>query len=98
MAFSSGLGVTARLDLVPVAGAVARNDQVLFSESNTRFVAEVSPQQQDDFEKTLEGCPLACVGRVEATPEFIVYGLRKEPCVRAFIHELKESWQKPLRW
>lgn len=98
MAFSGGFGVTARLDLVPVSGKVVRNDQVLFSESNSRFLAEVNPQQREKFEQIFKGCPLFCVGRVEATPEFIIYGRDKKPCVQALISELKESWQKPLRW
>jgi phosphoribosylformylglycinamidine synthase len=98
MAFSGGFGVSARLDKVPVKGKVTRNDFVLFSESHSRFVVEVAPEKQKAFEKAMGGLPFAMIGRVEATPEFIVYGLDQKVCVNADIADLKEAWQQPLRW
>ncbi|MCC6758292.1 MAG: phosphoribosylformylglycinamidine synthase subunit PurL [Candidatus Omnitrophica bacterium] len=98
MAFSGGFGVSARLDKVPVKGKVTRNDFVLFSESHSRFVVEVAPERQKAFEKAMGGLPFAMIGRVEATPEFIVYGLDQKVCVNADIADLKEAWQQPLRW
>ena len=98
MAFSGGLGVTALLEKVPYQGKEKRNDTVLFSESNSRFLVEVSPKDQTRFEKTLQGIPFGLLGQVEETPEFVVYGLDKEVCINAYINDLKESWQKPLRW
>ncbi|VAX35956.1 Phosphoribosylformylglycinamidine synthase, PurS subunit / Phosphoribosylformylglycinamidine synthase, synthetase subunit [hydrothermal vent metagenome] len=98
MAFSGGLGVTVRLDQVPYKGEQGRSDTVLFSESNTRFLLEVSPENQKKFEQVMKDVPLGCIGHVEATPEFVVYGMQKEICVNTYIAELKEFWQKPLRW
>jgi len=98
MAFSGNLGVTARLDQVPYKGKNKRSDTILFSESNTRFLVEVSPGDQKKFEQTLQGVCFAVIGRVEATPEFVVYGVDQEVCVNTFIDHLKEVWQKPLRW
>ncbi len=98
MAFSGGFGITARLDCVPVKGNMKRNDFVLFSESHSRFVVEVEPAKQQQFEKALKGLPLGLIGRVEETPEFLIYGLDKKACVNAHIDDLKEAWQKPLRW
>jgi phosphoribosylformylglycinamidine synthase II len=98
MAFSGGFGVSARLDQVPVKGKIVRNDVVLFSESHSRFVVEVSPEKQNAFEKALRGLPFSMIGRVEESPEFIVYGLNQKVCVNADIADLKEAWQQPLRW
>lgn len=97
MAFSGGFGVTMRLDRVPLKGKIDRNDFVLFSESHSRFVVEIEPAKQKQFETKLKGCSLSLVGQVEETPEFIVYGLNKKVCVNADIYDLKETWQKPLR-
>lgn len=98
MAFSGGLGVTARLDKVPLQGKVKRNDTVLFSESHSRFIVEVKAQDQKAFEQQLKGLPVGLIGRVEETPEFIIYGLDQKVCVNASISDLKEAWQSPLRW
>lgn len=97
MAFSGGLGVTVRLDKVPFKG-VERDDTVLFSESNSRFIAEVRLEDQKAFEQLLKGIPYGIIGRVEETPEFIIYGRDNRVCINTFIADLKEAWQKPLRW
>ena len=98
MAFSGGLGVTVRLDRVPFKGKTNRDDTVLFSESNSRFIVEVKPEDQKKFKQALKGISFGLIGRVEDTPEFIVYGLKQQVCVNTYIQDLKESWQKPLRW
>ena len=98
MAFSGGFGITARLDCVPVKGNIKRNDFVLSSESHSRFVGEGEPAKQQQFERALKGLPLGLIGRVEETPEFLIYGLDKKACVNAHIDDLKEAWQSPLRW
>lgn len=98
MAFSGGFGVTVRLDQMPLQGKMHRNDFALFSESHSRFIVEVEPSEQKRFEKSLRGVPVGLVGRVEETPEFVIYGLKKDICVNAGIDDLKEAWQAPLRW
>jgi len=100
MAFSGGLGATVRLDQVLYKGKKKQNDIVLFSESNGRFLAEVTPKNSKRFEKNLtdEGVAFSLIGKVEETPEFIIYGLNKEVCINAFIKDLKEAWQKPLNF
>ncbi len=96
MAFSGGLGVTVRLDQVPYKGKAKRSDYVLFSESNSRLIVEVEPQNQKKFEQNLSGSVFKCIGRVEETPEFIVYDLNKQLCLNLYIDDLKKAWQEPL--
>jgi phosphoribosylformylglycinamidine synthase len=98
MAFSGGFGVTARLDKVAYKGKAKRDDAILFSESNSRFIVEVEPKNQKKFEQLLKGIPKGLMGRVEDTPEFIIYGLNQQVCVNTYIDDLKETWQQPLRW
>ena len=97
MAFSGGWGVTADLRQVPYEGASRRDDFILFSESNTRFVVEVAQRDCGAFERLMGGSA-ARLGRVEAGPEVVIQGLDGEACVRAGIGVLKEAWQQPLRW
>jgi phosphoribosylformylglycinamidine (FGAM) synthase-like enzyme len=96
MAFSGGLGVTVRLDQVPYKGKAKRSDYVLFAESNSRLIVEVEPQNQNKFEQNLAGSVFKCIGRVEETPEFIVYDLNKQLCVNLYIDDLKKAWKEPL--
>ncbi len=45
MAFAGGLGATIYLKSVPRTGPIYRNDYILFSESNSRFLVEVAPAE-----------------------------------------------------
>jgi phosphoribosylformylglycinamidine synthase II len=98
MAFAGGCGVTARLDRVPYKGKAKRDDYILFSESNSRFIVEIDPVNQKKFEQVLTGVSFGLIGRVESTPEFIVYGTKKNVCVNTYISELKKAWKNPLNF
>jgi phosphoribosylformylglycinamidine synthase len=98
MAFSGGLGMELFLSEVPYKSNAARNDFVLFSESNSRFIVEVAKKDQKVFEKILKGLPFGLVGCISKNKTFKVYGLGGKACIKADIDELKEFWQKPLRW
>ncbi len=98
MAFAGGLGMTVNLKDVPLAELIERDDFILFSESNTRFLAEVAPEHKDEFEKMMSGVAFAEIGRVTDNDKFEVYGRNGKVVLNADIAELKEAWQKPLRW
>ena len=97
MAFAGGLGATVLLKNVPYKGQQRREDILLFSESNSRLIAEVNPVHEKALAKILKGLPFAKIGTVEASPEFVVYGLKDQPVINARIEELKEIWKMPLR-
>lgn len=86
---------------------------LLFSESNTRFLCEVRPENQQAFEQALAGVPHALVGEVVSTAQLQIIGLPAptpgaEPndpaeltaplVIDAPLSRLKEAWQSPLRW
>jgi phosphoribosylformylglycinamidine synthase len=86
---------------------------LLFSESNTRFLCEVRPEQAEAFEAALAGVPHALVGEVTEDMRLQIVGIpAPQPSpdadaghelsaplvVDAEIAALKEAWQKPLRW
>jgi phosphoribosylformylglycinamidine synthase II len=75
-----------------------RNDFILFSESNSRFIVEVTKKNQQRFEKALKGVTFGLIGCVANDKNFKIHGLDGKVCVNADIKELKEAWQKPLRW
>jgi len=97
VAFAGDLGMEVDLRLVP-SSEVERNDVLLFSESQSRFVVTVHPQDQKAFEACMKGKVFARIGRVKARKHLVCKGLRGTPVVSADIDELKEAWKKPLRW
>jgi phosphoribosylformylglycinamidine synthase len=98
MAFAGGLGMVIHMGNVPLGEAMDRDDYVLFSESNTRFLVEVDPEDRQLFEGTMAGVDFAAIGQVTKEQRLEVRGLRGELVLSASIAELKEAWQRPLRW
>jgi phosphoribosylformylglycinamidine synthase len=97
MAFAGEFGIEMDLSAAPRSEEVQRDDAVLFSESNSRFVVEVAPEDREAFERTLHGVDFACVGKVVEEPIFLVRGLHGEVAMEEDLFELKECWQAPLR-
>jgi phosphoribosylformylglycinamidine synthase II len=98
MAFAGGFGMTLHLGKVPLGEPISRNDAILFSESNTRFLVEVAPEDSQRFEQAMKGVTFAAIGEVTKSDRFEVYGIKGERVVSTPLAELKEAWQKPLRW
>ena len=98
MAFAGGFGLKLDLQRVKTSDHILRNDILLFSESNSRFVVEVSPENKAQFEKILNGQIFSEIGRVTGDQQFLALGLDGKPVISETIWNLKESWQKTLRW
>jgi phosphoribosylformylglycinamidine synthase len=98
MAFAGDLGIVIHLERVPLGEAMDRDDYVLFSESNTRFLVEVASEDRRKFEDIMAGVDFAAIGQVTSKEKLEVYGLNGEMVLSALIAELKEAWQRPLRW
>jgi phosphoribosylformylglycinamidine synthase len=104
MAFAGELGISLQLrdvpqDLGDMAGA-ERDVCLLFSESNTRFLCEVSPENGPRFEQALDGLPCAVVGEVRSDTRLRIAGtdVAGGLVIDVELADLKEAWQTPLRW
>ena len=95
MAFASGLGLEINLQMVP-AKDVARNDFVLFSESNSRFLIEVALRDKEDFEELMKGKNCSQIGTVTKEPKLSITGLNGQVVVDAPLDKLRQSWKKTL--
>lgn len=98
MAFAGGLGMVIHLGKVLLGEVIDRDDYVFFSESNTRFLVEVAPEDKQRFEGMMSGADFAAIGEVTDKGELEVYGLNGQLLLSALVGELKEAWQRPLRW
>ncbi len=97
MAFSGEMGARIYMAEIPRGEGVSRNDTLLFSESNTRFIVEVPESSKDDFEEAMAGVPYGQIGKTCSTNTLTVYGLDGTEIVKSDIFELKEAWQATLR-
>jgi phosphoribosylformylglycinamidine synthase len=98
MAFAGGLGMVVHLGKVPLGEVIDRDDYVFFSESNTRFLVEVAPESKQRFEGMMTGIDFAAIGEVTDKRELEVYGLDGQLILSVLVDQLKEAWQRPLRW
>ncbi len=98
MAFAGGLGASIRLAAVPLGESMDRDDFILFSESNSRFLVEVAPENKDEFDRIMKGISCALIGKVNDTDTLEISGINGGKVLEASLYELKEAWQKPLRW
>ena len=98
MAFAGGLGAELFLAAVPKTDDVLRDDVLLFSESNSRFIVEVRPENKQAFEQKMAGVACAAAGKVTNSAWLIVGGMNGTVLLREDIAQLKRSWQKTFRW
>ncbi len=95
MALAGSYGV--ELDLIKVPNkALNRDDFVLFSESNSRFLMEVPAKTKEDFETLMKGKICAEIGVVTKNPELIVHGLDGAVVVDTSLIDLRRSWKETL--
>ena len=75
------------------------DEVILFSESNARFLIEVLKDRVDDLVSLFSSIPWQAIGTVTDENVLQIFGRKAgEPIISLPIADLKEAWQKPLRW
>jgi phosphoribosylformylglycinamidine synthase len=101
MAFAGGYGAKIETGSVPYElDSLALSDRfaaILFAESNSRFLCEVAPDKVAAFEAAVADVPFAQLGEV-TSKLFVEIMSGGRTVVNVGLEELKEAWQKPLRW
>ena len=83
---------------MPRSRDLTRNDQLLFSESTSRFVVEIKPDNFGPFAQICKDIRFAEIGRVTESAQLVVTDSANKKLVDAPVSDLKEAWQAPLRW
>jgi phosphoribosylformylglycinamidine synthase len=108
MAFAGGFGL--EVDVAQAAHDLASLSHVeffaalLFAESNSRFVCEVTTDHQAAWETLLRarGVSYGLLGHVRDSQELTLLGSVDDATPRVLaslpLSQLKEAWQAPLRW
>jgi phosphoribosylformylglycinamidine synthase len=96
MAFAGGVGaeLTGLANVAPGVPDAVR----LFCESATRWLIEVRPDHADAVRGCFTGLPAERVGRTVSEPALRIAAGASEWLIDATLADLKEAWQKPLRW
>jgi phosphoribosylformylglycinamidine synthase len=96
MAFSSGYGVDLWLKNVPRSRSLTRDDFILFSESNSRFLVEVDKKHDRDFEDLMQEIPCALIGEIRKEPRFSVCSVCDKQLGETDLLKLRRAWKTPL--
>ncbi len=95
-AFAGGLGAEIDCSAIPQAG-VFRDDHLLFSESQSRFVLTTKKQDLARLAALFEGVSYGTVGKVTEGPRFRVRGIYGTSIIDDDIGRLKEAWLAPFK-
>ena len=98
MAFSGGFGMDLDMSSLPRSADLNRDDSILFSESNSRFVIEITPDKKDQFERLVAGIPNGLIGQTTEQPILTIKGITGRTILKSEIIDLKNSWQKTFDW
>jgi phosphoribosylformylglycinamidine synthase len=98
MDFAGGLGIEADLRGLAVSEDCVKADTMLFSESNSRYVIEVQPENYDAFAKLMLNIPFGQIGEVIEAKKLLVHDVQQKTVIHADLETLKQAWQKPLAW
>ncbi|MFH1476816.1 MAG: AIR synthase-related protein [Verrucomicrobiota bacterium] len=94
-AMGGNLGADIELADIPADGALTE-DKLLFSESNSRFVVSVSPENAPALETIFAGLPCARVGRVMNDAILRIRGRQGQLVIQSAISKLRNTFKKTL--
>jgi phosphoribosylformylglycinamidine synthase len=94
-AFAGGFGMDIDLRKVPYSGE-KREDFLLFSQSNSRFVVTISPEKKEEFEATMNGTVYSQVGVVTDNNKLRFRGFDGKEMVNLRSDKAKSAWKSTL--
>jgi phosphoribosylformylglycinamidine synthase II len=98
MAFAGGLGIEVNLHGLPRSKDCWRLDAQLFSESNSRYIVEVEPENYHAFAKLMLNLPFGQIGKVTEERMLVIKADNGDAVIKSDIDALKSAWQKPFDW
>jgi phosphoribosylformylglycinamidine synthase subunit PurSL len=97
MAFAGEFGLDLDLGRVATATGISDSSTLLFSESNTRFLVEIAPENVAAVESEFADLPIIELGNVTDSNRVIIKHGSATP-VDSSWSDLKAAWQKTLDW
>jgi phosphoribosylformylglycinamidine synthase len=94
MAFSGNIGVEIKLDEIPQQGKL-KIWQVLFSESNSRFLFEIEHKDYKKVARIFEGLPFAVIGKTTSKKRLVANFANKQ-VINESVEDLLSIWYTSL--
>ncbi len=98
MAFAGGLGIEADLRGLPKTKNCSQTSAQLFSESNSRYIIEVEPENYNSFAKLMLNLPFGQIAKVTDAKNLVIKDQKGQKVINAEIASLKQAWQKTFAW
>jgi phosphoribosylformylglycinamidine synthase len=100
MLFAGGLGASIDLAGIPCAEDADDDATLLFSESASRYLVEVSAASFDAVARSLKekGIRFGVIGRIEESPRLKIRSSKAGWLMDESVEILKRSWLKTLDW
>lgn len=96
-AIAGQLGMNIDLSKVPKSSDLDRDDYLLFSESQTRFVVTIAPENKEKFESLFKEVSFAQIGEVTENTEFTVKGLNGQNLIQTDVKTLAISYKNTFK-
>jgi phosphoribosylformylglycinamidine synthase subunit PurSL len=96
MGFAGDIGLRVDLGRVQMADGISRDEIVLFSESNSRFLVEVAPENRAAFQDALGETAFALVGETTEESVLRMAGLGGHEVIVESLADLEACWKAPL--
>ncbi len=96
MAFSGDCGADIKLKNMPFAGKSVSDSILLFSESQSRILMEIHPENKLKFLKCMAGAVCAELGRTTEEKTLKITGLNNKTVIEESLENLKDRWKRPL--
>lgn len=93
MTFSNGIGC--KVDLSKIDSEL-REDILLFSESNSRFIIEISEENKKKVDELFEGIPYYLLGKTDGDSLIISNGNQK--IINLSVEKLYKIWNEAVEW
>jgi phosphoribosylformylglycinamidine synthase len=99
MAMAGRLGISIDAGGIEGGAETLGDAAKLFSESNTRFLVEVAPAQENALTELFAKAGVAClrIGQVDLSDQVRIY-LGGKAVVDAKLDSLLHRWKNPLNW
>jgi len=91
------LGMEIDLSLVSKSADLSREDFLLFSETQTRFLVTIDPKKQKEFEKHFAGITFAQIGKITEDQNLLIKGFAHQKVIKSSITDLNKHYRKTFK-
>ncbi len=98
MLFAGRLGATVDLAAVPCTEDADSDEVLLFAESATRYILEVTPEHFDAVVKSLRGHRFGLLGQITAKPHLVIRSAHAGFLMDEPVERFRLAWMSPLNW